>query len=110
MLLSSSSDPFDYPDYAPVPSTTTVKPSISILIKSQSHLHRYQLFRMLPTPSFSVQSSQHSIPPSVENMIFQEGIPIQIVRSNDANKTESSLTFTSFVVYRVTGTMVSEES
>ena len=86
LLLSSSSDPFDYPDYAPVPSTTTVKPSISI------------------------QSSQHSIPPSVENMIFQEGIPIQIVRSNDANKTESSLTFTSFVVYRVTGTMVSEES
>lgn len=107
LLLSSSADPFDYPDYSPVPSCTSSKPSVNILIKSQSHLHRYQLFRVIPTPAFSVHSSQHSIPPSVENLVFQEGIPIRIVRSQEAKELESSVTFNSFVVYCVTGTMVS---
>ena len=106
LLLSSVADPFDYPDYAPVPSSSTIKPSITILIKSQSHLHRYQLFRLIPTSLFSVQSSQHAIPPSVESLVFQEGIPIKIVRSSDVNTITSLLTYNSFVVYRVTGTMV----
>ena len=91
--------PFDYPDYTPV--ECAFHPSLQILMKLQPPIHRYELFRVQPTLHWKVGEK---VPAGIENMVFQEGIPLRLRKRKDSLQNEVS--FQSFVTYEVNGDMV----
>lgn len=76
-LAFSSPNAFDYPDYAPIPSPSPS--SVPLFSQWTIPLHRYELFRVIPALTFSISSTEPS-DPSLESAVFQEGVPIRVVR------------------------------
>ena len=103
-LSFSSPNAFDYPDFSPIPSPSP--PSVSLLTQWTIPLHRYELFRVIPTLTFSVSSTEPA-DPSLESAVFQEGVPIRVVRTKEASALADSISFGSFLLYSPSGEIVS---
>lgn len=134
-FLPSSEDLFDYPDYRPIlphseglyemacqskskkpgksslsssPSSSSSSSSsnLQIVVKMQIRYHRYQLFSFRPSLIHATTSSSHDLPPSIEHLVFQEGVPIRIVKEGGRENVLGDVSFGSFVIYHENGDIV----
>ena len=103
-LAFSSPNAFDYPDYAPIPSPSPS--SVPLFSQWTIPLHRDELCRVIPALTFSISSTEPS-DPSLESAVFQEGVPIRVVRTKEAGALADSTSFGSFLLYSPSGEIVS---
>ena len=115
LLVSPCKDMSKYPDYQPVrfhssPSTSMAIKSSStnplLLTKYQRKLQFYQFYTFSPTIITGIAAPKHTLPSSVEHMVFQEGVPIRIAEKKEKCAVKNAITSGSFVVYSENGDMV----
>lgn len=131
-FLPPSEDLFNYPDYRPIlphssglyemacqsksgksgkssSSSSSSSSNLQIVVKMQIRCHRYQLFSFCPALILATTASSHDLPPSIEHLVFQEGVPIRIVKEGGGERRENVLgdvSFGSFVIYHENGDIV----
>ena len=128
-FLPSSEDLFDYPDYRPIlphstglyemacqsksgkpgkssSSSSSSSSNLQIVVKMQIRCHRYQLFCFRPSLIHATTASSHDLPPSIEHLVFQEGVPIRIVKEGGRENVLGDVSFGSFVIYHENGNIV----